>query len=166
MKQSLSIICILSVALIFLSILSTHNKAPKEFGYEDLSEEDKIIVDIVLENYGQWKACSTSTKTGRCSNVTFFKENGEILFATGYNTSKTEEIGQNVSLMTEIMFKVFEIDISNRSLIRHSYTAQEFQHENAAMISATTGAKFKHGLSEIERRNVLENEYSIEMMHL
>ena len=99
------------VLLMYLFVFSgcttfTLNSQEKRYTYDDLDDNQKKIVDGVFEEYSKWTSVHDSGKTILCSNVTFFYEDGKLIFATYYNCepsspamlSKIFEVGEDGTL--------------------------------------------------------------------
>ena len=149
MKKIVIVCCI----FLFLTITGCGQKQeqPKSYTYSDLSEEQQVVVDKVLEQYDIWKKVNAGTEWRECSNVTFFKENNLMIFATCYKDKYTPNVA--------LIYIFCEVDIKTGMLSGHRYTVYDGTAEMVAMARAFSGHEFSDSLSEEEKKNALADEY-------
>lgn len=162
--QKKSKICIfillLILAMVGLTSCAKYENAEETsriYTYDDLSADQKVIVDGILDQYYVWKSVEDSGKDFMCTNVTFFNEDEKLIFATCYRLSETEEIVNGVSSTTGLLYMFFEVD-SEGNLSWHKYSVYDSQRKNAAMVMAYAGAEFYDDLSATEKKDLLARE--------
>jgi len=72
------IAAVLFVCIFMFSGCTTYNTNEKSYTYEDLSDNQKKVVDGVFEQYSKWASVHDSGKTILCTNVTFFMKMGSL----------------------------------------------------------------------------------------
>lgn len=119
--------------------------------YDELKESQQEIVDGVYDAYSSWKSVHDSGKDFPCTNVTFFKEDGKMIFATYYRARS--DYG---------FVKYFEVNMENGELSGHSYSifGDKAQiKENVAQVKAATGTEFSADSDESTMKDILASTY-------
>lgn len=128
----------------------TLNTQEKSYTYDDLNDDQKKIIDGVFEEYSKWASVQDSGKTILCSNVTFFDEDGILIFATYYNCQPS----------SPAMFsKIFEVG-EDGTLSSHTYDVIDVNNrKRAAMAKAASGLPFSKDDSTEKKKNTLSEAY-------
>lgn len=145
------IAAVLFVCIFMFSGCTTYNTNEKSYTYEDLSDNQKKVVDGVFEQYSKWASVHDSGKTILCTNVTFFHEDGKLIFAANYSCEPS----------SPAMFsKIFEVD-EEGNLTAHKYSIffDGSSKEKVAMAKAANGLEFTTDDSWETRKNILANAY-------
>ena len=129
-------IAIACFMLLFIAIVGCGQKQeqPKYYTYQDLSENQQKIVDKVLKQYYVWKSAYVGPGWRDASNVTFFKEDGQLIFAVCYKDKVTPDIAQ--------VYMFCEVDTETGKLSGHNYTVYDSTKEMVAMVRASSGQEF------------------------
>ena len=144
-------ITIASLLVLFIVLTGCGQKVPRSYTYSDLSEEQQVVVDKVLDSYEKWDSVYDTGKEIGCTNVAFFKERGIMLFGTGY---KYEPEDPN----TASSCIIFEVNMQTGELSGHSYSLDS-SWKRSAMVQALTGSDFSSSFSLEQMRDVLADEY-------
>ena len=144
----------LLVLFIFLTGCGQKQEVLKSYTYSDLSEEQQVVVDKVLDLYEKWDSVHDSGKEFGCTNVAFFKERGIMLFATGYKFHPEDP-------STAFACMIFKVDMQTGKLSGHSYSlyGDDPAWERSATVRALTGSDFSTSFSLEQMRDVLADEY-------
>lgn len=119
--------------------------------YEKLDESQQEIIDGVYDSYSSWDSVYDSGKDFPCTNVTFFLEDGIMVFATYYKTRS--DYG---------FVKCFEVNLENGELSGHSYSifGDKAQiKEKVAQVKAATGTEFNADSDESTMKDILASAY-------
>lgn len=152
-------ICFFTLFLIIFACGCT-SETQKAKGYSDLNDQQQRIIDNVLNQYDTWKDCYDSGKNYRCSNISFFMEDGNLIFATCYRTSGIEKVGDGIYSTTNVLYKFFKVNLQSGKLSGHGYSIYDSMKENSAQIQAFSGIDFSETLNIAEKKNKIAEAYA------
>ena len=134
------------------------NAPEKKYTYEELTDEQKEIIDLVYSSYDKWQYLHDSGEDWGCTNVTFFYEDEQLIFATYHEFSSLEKIGKDV-YSKRGGTKVFEVEKEDSQISGHGYSIYESAKKNGAVARASYGCEFDVKADMETQKNVLANTY-------
>lgn len=141
-----------------LSFSSCGNKKDDNCTYEELTDEQKEIVDLVYSYYDNWNYIQDSGDDWGCTNVTFFYQSDRLMFATYYEFSPMEKVGYGVSSKRGST-AMFDVEITNARLLGHEYSVYESAEKRNALVKASMGYEFDVNADEEIQKDILANAY-------
>lgn len=153
-KRLLSTIFVFMILIWAVGCSGIGEVPPKEYTYEDLSEEQKKVVDGVYDMYSVWKTVYDSGEHFPCTNVNFFYEDRVLIFTTYYTgRSSNDNFG---------FVQIFEVDTENGELSGHEYSLFDDNdriERQAAEVQAMLGTAFSVDADEVSQKDILANTY-------
>lgn len=146
----------MSFLFLFIALAGCGQKqeVPKSYTYSDLSEEQQVVVDKVLDLYGAWDSVYDTGKDFGCTNVAFFKERGIMLFATCYKFHPEDP-------STAFSYKIFEVNTQTGELSGHTYSlfGDDPAWKRSSVTRTINGSDFSSSFSLEQMKDVLADEY-------
>lgn len=144
-------VLIASLSIILCSCKTTE----KTYTYNDISEEQKVIVDGVMGMIDNWETARDSGKDIPCLKNAFFLEDGKLIFSAFYSDDTEKET--NVGTTQTGFYKFYEVDQSNGSLSGHRYTYLDKKNKVIAYGKTNSAPDFPVGATFEEQRDILAN---------
>lgn len=156
LKKLLSLIAVLCVVSAVFCACGKMS-ADREYGYNDLPDEQQAVIDGVMNSFDNWKSTFDSGRDIPCIKVNFFVEEDKLIFCTYYSddTPTANNFGT-----TQTGFSCFyEVDKSNGSMTAHKYTYLDNVNKKIANSKSAFGADFNIEDQQGKQKDILANSF-------
>lgn len=136
-------------------ILCSCQTTEKTYTYNDISNEQRNIIDGIMDSFDNWKSAYDSGQDIPCLKTALFLEDDKLIFSVFYSDDIARET--NVGTTQTGFYKFYEVDQTNGSLSGHNYTYLDNANKMAAYAKTNSAPDFPIDSTAEEQKNILAN---------